>query len=104
MRGKTRNIGIAAIICGTVAGTWASRVRWEELPGPAGEFAFWTTRILAVLGGLYLLGLLIWAWKSNREQNRLIDRRARFQARLTPETQAAFKSEGADPSERLHRH
>ncbi|RYE63247.1 MAG: hypothetical protein EOO83_04070 [Oxalobacteraceae bacterium] len=102
MQGKKSSVGKAAIIVGALAGIIASLISWEELPAPAGEFAFWATKIFAGLGGVYLLGLLIWSWKSNREMNRLIDQRARFQSRMTPENQTYFNALSDDPSEHKH--
>jgi hypothetical protein len=102
MQLKKRNIGTAAIIFGSLAGILASSVPWEELSGPAGKLAFLTIRILTGLGFISLLGFLIWAWKSDREQDRLIDRRTRFQARLEPENQTASKT-ASNALERQHR-
>jgi hypothetical protein len=59
----------------------------------------WRVRVL----GNQNLGLLIWSWKSNRKMDRLIDQRARFQARMTPENQSYSNALTDDPSEHKHR-
>ncbi|WP_137136849.1 hypothetical protein [Rhizobium sp. FKY42] len=104
MRDKRGRIGIAAVILGTLAGILAYHISWEELPSPYGAVGFWASRLFAGVGGLLLLALMIWAWKADREQVRLIDERAQFKARLERSKPVEFNLSSEDLSDEQTRH
>lgn len=94
MRFTTRQLTTASIVFGGGLGTLASLHHGEALSDLIDPVAFfWITRT----GAMLMVLLLVWVWRSNRKQDRRVERLTQFHASIEPKKRVEFQAPSNDP-------